>query len=129
MRKHDRRGVIPLRLIPGAAGAQFVEGLAHDVEVRPGLGSVQADEDVPGLDVVALVHEQRADHAADGVLDLLHLGLDHELPGAITAPEKVVNVAQPPTPRMRAAINQAEKIRCRRTDAPEPPGTIDVSAG
>ena len=82
---------------------------------------VELDEDVAGLDPVAVVHAELADHAAGRVLHLLDVGIDDDGACAITAPAISVVAAQPPTPpassstisRRRADGAGSSRARCR----------------
>src|SRR3954454_20038000 len=56
-----------------------IEVLGDDGEVGLGDGVVEPHDDVAGLDHVAVMRTQLADHAAGRVLHLLDVGFDHDL--------------------------------------------------
>jgi len=73
--------VVALGLETGLAGGQLVERLGHDAEIRLRLRAVEPDDHVALLHPVALLDQQLAHDAAGRVLDLLDVGIDHQLAG------------------------------------------------
>src|SRR3954470_17613622 len=65
----------------GLPGRELVHALCDHGEVGACDGLVQAHQDVPGPDRVAIPHPQLADHTAGRVLDLLHVRVHDERAG------------------------------------------------
>ncbi len=61
------------------ARQQTVQALGDDRETRLGYGVVEADDNIAGLDDVAIFRAKLADDAAGRMLNLLHIGIDHDL--------------------------------------------------
>ena len=73
------------------AGREFVERLRHDGEVRARDGLVEAQEDVPGLDVIAFMRPLSSPTTPPvGCCTFLTLDSTTSVPGAITAPDITV---------------------------------------
>ena len=70
---------VALGFLARAARRKLVEPLDDDREVGAGLGVVEPDDDVAGLDLIAVAHPQLGDDAAGRVLHLLDVGVDDEL--------------------------------------------------
>ena len=79
---------------------------------------VEPHDDVAGLDLVAVAHAHLADDAAGRVLHLLDVGIDDDLPGAITRAGRSASVAaQPPTPPASSSTTtRGRATRCRRIE-------------
>ncbi len=76
--KGNLLGPVTLGDEAGAPRGHFVEPLEHDREVRARDGVVEAQHDVSRADALTVAHEQFADDAAGRMLDLLHVGIDHD---------------------------------------------------
>src|SRR5581483_296272 len=72
-------GGVALAFKPRLARVQLVEALGDDGEVGAGHRVVEPDENVALLDAVAVAHAQFTDDAAGRVLDLLDVGVHHDL--------------------------------------------------
>ena len=78
-RKLDAVGTVALAFQPRLARGKLGQALGDDGEIGAGHGVVEAHQDLPRLDAVAVVHQQFADDAAGRVLHLLDVGIDDDL--------------------------------------------------
>ena len=76
--KDDLLGPVALGDEAGAPRGHLVEPLEHDREVRARDGVVEPQDDVSRAHALAVAHEQFADDPAGRMLDLLHVGIDHD---------------------------------------------------
>jgi hypothetical protein len=60
---------------------RVVETFGDDRQVRACHGLVEAHDDIAALDAIAVANTQLADHAAGGVLHLLDIRINNDLPG------------------------------------------------
>ena len=78
--KHGRQrhpfNPVALGLETGFAGIELVQALCHEGEVGARNGVAELDQEISGLDPVAIAHEDLADSAAGRMLHLLLAGLD-----------------------------------------------------
>src|SRR5439155_17045528 len=79
--KSDRIQILPLGLEAGLAGHKLVEILGDHRRHGADLGWIQPQQDIAGLDPVALLDAQLGDDAAGRVLDLLDVRIDDEKSG------------------------------------------------
>ena len=70
--------VVALRFEPGLSRRELVQALDDDREVGARDRLIQAHEQVAGLDLIPVAHEQFADNTAGWVLHLLDVRIDHE---------------------------------------------------
>jgi hypothetical protein len=71
-------GAVALAFEPRLARGEFVETLGHDREVGARDGVIEPHHDVACLDVIAVANAQLPDGSAGRVLNLLHVGVDHD---------------------------------------------------
>jgi hypothetical protein len=79
-RKLDSVEAALLGLQPRRARPQAVQRLDDDGQTRLDHGLVEANDNIAGLDNIAVAHPDLADHAAGRVLHLLDVGIDHHRP-------------------------------------------------
>ena len=77
-RKDNLLGPIALGDEAGAPRGHLVEPLEHDRKVCARDGVVEPQDDVSRAHALAVAHEQFADDPAGRMLDLLHVGIDHD---------------------------------------------------
>ena len=73
-----RIGAVAFGGEPRLARIELGETLGDDRQIGAGHGFVEADENIAGLDPIAVVRAHFADDAAGRVLHLLHVGIDDE---------------------------------------------------
>ena len=78
-RHGDRIGAVALGGEPRLAGIKLGEALGDDGQIGLRHRFVELDENLPRLHVIAVMHEQFADHAAGGVLHFLDVGIDDDV--------------------------------------------------
>lgn len=101
--KHDLVGSIALGLETSLSREQLIDAVGDDRRIGERLGLVEADQNVPCIDPVALPHAQLSDDAASGVLDLLDAQIHHDHALGDHRADNWVVVAQPPTPKVTRA--------------------------
>ena len=74
----DRLGAVALGGKPRLARIELGETLGDDRQIRLRHGFVEANENIAGLDPVAVAHANLADDTAARVLDLLDVGIDDQ---------------------------------------------------
>ena len=77
-RKDDGGSAFALGLETGSAGKTLVDALGDDAEIGCRRGVIEADENLPGLDLVPFLNVDLGDGAAFLVLDLLDRAVDDE---------------------------------------------------
>ena len=60
-------------------GSELVQRLRNDGQARPRLNVVEAKQDLPSLDLLAVADTQLTHHAASRVLHPLHVAINHDL--------------------------------------------------
>ncbi len=78
-RHGDRIGAVAFGGKPRFARIKFGKALGDDGQIGLRDGLIKLNENLSRLDVVAVMHEQFADHAAGGVLHLLDIGVDDDI--------------------------------------------------
>ena len=70
--------VVALRFEPSLSRRELVQALEDDCQVGSRDRLIQAHEQVAGLDLIPVAHEQFSHNTAGRVLYLLHVRIDHE---------------------------------------------------
>ena len=106
--------LVAFRLEPRLARRQFVETLADDGQVGARYGRVQTHKDVTGPDPIAVARAQFGHDTPSGCCTFFTSGSVTKRPGATTAPEISVVVAQAvkPTTPTRTRPAPARRWRC-----------------
>ena len=76
--KGHLRGGVTLSLVARLPRGEFIKRLGDNGKIGARLCVVEANQDIAGLDPIAVAHTHFADHPASGMLNLLDVGLHHQ---------------------------------------------------